>query len=44
MGGYIEYRQETRLGLAAQSVPHSKSSTPAGFWLLPERILEIGQA
>jgi hypothetical protein len=28
----------TCVDLAAQSVPHSKPSTPAGFWLLLERI------
>ena len=28
----------TCVDLAAQSVPLSKSSTPAGFWLLLERI------
>lgn len=34
--------QETCVGLAAQSVPRSESSMPAGFWPLPEGVLEIG--
>jgi len=32
--GWMLHRHASTLQLAAQSVPHSKLSTPAGFWLL----------
>jgi hypothetical protein len=33
LGGWVDVTS-TCVDLAAQSVPHSKPSTPAGFWLL----------
>jgi len=38
---YASLGAGTCIGLAAQSVPRSKASAPAGFWPLPEDVLEL---